>query len=236
MEMSGRTSRCRTWYELNLAGLRLREIYRSAGIGGAAIGLFLWRIPGLLGARISSGMVFPSEVTVVWEIDVEELEEEEELLDLGFRPLGAYELPELSGDNETLLLRDRDRTTYCEAIRARAQGTTQIGLTFHSYLAGKQEMLLKTVQSRRTSPLDRPDDFPCQCVSGTVEEVYEGHRKWVASFDGELVRTSWEHFLDASARDHCRLMKHWAARGVYVDARPHLVRKLLKDKGLKQEK
>jgi hypothetical protein len=234
MERSGRTTRCPTWYELNLAGLRVREVYRSAGVGGAVLGLFLWRIPGLFGARIPAGLVFPAEVTLVREIDVEDLEEQDDLLELGFRPLGAYELPELSGENDTLLLRDPDRTTYCEVVCARAKGTTQFAMTFHSYLAGEREMLLKTVQSRRTSPLDRPEEYPCQCVSGTAEEVYEGHRKWVDSFGGELVPTSFDHFLDAAARDHRTLMKHWAKRGLYVTARPHLVRKLLKDKGLKQ--
>jgi len=95
---------------------------------------------------------------------------------------------------------------------------------------------LKTVQSWKTSPLDRPGDFPCQCVRGPAEDVYEAHREWVASFGGELVRTTWDHFFDACVHDHRTLMKHWAARGVYVEARPHLVRKLLKEKGLRQEK
>jgi hypothetical protein len=230
------TTRCRKWYELNLAGLRLRELYRSGGVPAALLGLFLWRIPGLFGATIRGGLVFPGEITVIRNLDVEDLEERDDLLDIGFRPLGAFELPELSGENETLLLRDRDRTTYCEVVYARAQGQIGLGLAFHSYLAGEPEMLLKTVQTLRTSPLDRPEDYPCQCAGGEAEDVYEAHRRWVASFDGEPVPTTLDQFLDAAARDHRKLMKHWAARGLYVEARPHLVRKLLKAKRLKQDR
>jgi hypothetical protein len=211
-------------------------LHRSGGLGAAILGLFLWRIPGLFGATIRGGMVFPSEVTVVWDVDVEELAEQDDLLDLGFRPIAAFELPEFSGVNDTLLLRDRDRTTYCEVINARAQGEVGVGFAFSSYLAGKPERLLKTVQSWKTAPLDRPDDFPCQCVPGPAEDAYEAHVDWVASFGGALVPASRDHFLEAAARDHRRLMKHWTARGAFVEARPHLVRQLLRQKGLKQER
>lgn len=236
MKRSSHVTRCRRWYELNLAALKMRELYRSGGIGTAILGLFLFRLPGLLGMRLPGGMIFPGEVTVIWDVSLDELEEQEDLYDLGFRPLGAFELPEFSGINDTLVLRDRDKTTYCEVINVRAQGETGVGVAFSSYRAGEPEQLLKTIQSWKVSPLDRPEDFPCQCVPGRIDAAYDAHREWVESFGGELVPTSLEHFLEASARNHRVLMKHWIARGLYLEARPDVLKKHLKAKELKWEK
>jgi hypothetical protein len=225
---------CRRWYELNLAALRLREMYRADGVAAVGIGLFLWRIPGLFGARVRGGLLFPEAVTLMWEEPRDEVEEDDRLLDLGLELLGAFELPEFSGDNITHLYHDADRTTYCEAVLSRARGMTRYGLTLSSHLPGPSPLLLKTVRAWKSSPLDRPEAFPVRCVGGSVEAVYEAHRDWLADCGREPIPTSRKRFDETSARHYRMLRDVYVERGLWVEARPWLVKQLLRDKGLKR--
>src|SRR5262245_13646825 len=229
-------TKCRQWYELNLAGLRLREVYRAAGPAGVLLGLFVWRIPGMLGARSPGGLLFPEDVTLLWDVPDEEVAEDERLLDLGFEFLAAFELPEFSGDNLTTLYHDAERTTYCESVFSRAQGTSAAAMVFTSHLPGPSPVLIKTVQTWKASPLDRPEEMPVQCVPGSLERAYDAHREWLRMLDQAPIRTSRDRFEKASAEHHRILSDFYAERGVWVEARPGLVKNLLRQKRLKPAK
>lgn len=229
-------TKCRRWYELNLAALRLRELYRADGVAAVGIGLFLWRLPGLFGFRIPSGTLFPEKVTLMWEEPRDEVEEDDRLLDLGFELLGAFELPEFTGDNLTQLYHDEERTTYCEVVYSRAKGMTGYALTFSSHLPGPSPLLIKTVRAWKSSPLDRPREFPVRCVGGPLEAVYQAHRDWLAGCEREPMRTSRDRFDETSAAHYRMLRDVYVERGVWVEARPALVKQLLRDKGLKRAK
>jgi hypothetical protein len=220
---------------LNLAALRFREMRRSAGWGGALGGTLLWGVPKLLGVVVRSTVLFPAEVTLIWDVPLGAIDVPEELLELGFEMLGAFELPEFTGDNVTCMLRDLDRQTYCEIVYARAHGMEQSALSFQSTLRGARPRWLKTVQEWRASPLDRPDDTPCRCVPGRLAETYAAHRRWLQTLESRPVETSRQHFLDCSVAEHRLLCARLVERRLWVEARPELVQQLLREKGLKRE-
>jgi hypothetical protein len=229
-------TKCRRWYELNLAALRLRELYRADGVAAVCIGLVIWRLPGLFGIRIPAGLLFPEKVTLMWEEPRDEVDEDERLLDLGFELLGAFELPEFSGDNITHVYHDEERTTYAEVVFSRAKGMTGYSLTFSSHLPGPSPLLLKTLRAWKSSPLDRPEEFPVRCVSGSLEAAYQAHRDWLDDCGQEPIRTSRNEFDRTSAEHYGMLRDVYVERGVWVESRPHLVKQLLRDKGLKRPK
>jgi hypothetical protein len=226
---------CQQWYELNLAALRFREMNRAAGIPAVVIGLFAWRIPALLGLRVPGGMVFPEKVTLMWDEpfdEIDERREDEELAELGFRLLSSFELPEFSGDNITHLHQDEARTTYAEVVLSRAKGMSMAGITLTSHLPGP--VPVKTVRAWTASPLDRPEEFPVRRVPGSVKKMYRAHRDWLDELGQQPAQTSREEFERTSAELYRVLADHYIARGLWIEARPALVKQLLRDKGLKQ--
>ena len=226
---------CQQWYELNLAALRFREMHRAAGVPAVVIGLFVWRIPGLLGLRVRGGMVFPEKVTLMWDEPFDEIEErpeDEELADMGFRLLSSFELPEFSGNNITHLHQDEARTTYAEVVLTQAQGMTLAGVTLTSHLPGP--VPVKTIRAWKASPLDRPEEFPVRCVPGPLRKMYKAHRACLDELGQKPAPTSREEFERTSAELYRVLAEHYIARGLWVEARPQLVKQLLREKGLKQ--
>jgi hypothetical protein len=209
-------------------------VYRAAGPSGAVFGLFMFNLPGLLGVRLPGGLLFPEDVTLIWDVPDEEIEEDERLLDLGFEVLASFELPEFSGDNLTTLYHDAERTTFCEVIFTRAQGESAGGMVFSSHFPGPSPLLVKTVLSWKASPLDRPEEMPVQCVPGPPEKAYEAHREWLGTLDQAPVRTSRDQFEKAGAEHYRMLCDLYVERGVWVKARPGLVTQLLRQKGLKR--
>jgi hypothetical protein len=227
-------TKCRQWYELNLAALQLREVYRATGPIETVLGLFLWRIPGLLGVRMPAGLLFPEEVTLLWDVPRDEVEENEKLLDLGFEFLAAFELPEFSGDNLTTLYHDAERETYCEVVFSRARGESGGGIVFSSHFPGPSPLLAKTVRSWKVSPLERPEEFLAQCVPGSLEQAYQAHRRWLGELSQAPLPTSRDLFEKRNVEHHRMLGDRCVERGVWVEARPALVKSLLRQKRLKQ--
>jgi len=227
---------CEQWYELNLAALRFKEIDRAAGVAGVVIGLFIWRLPGLLGLRVPGGMLFPEKVTLMWDEpfdEIDEVTEDEQLADLGFRLLSSFELPEFSGDNITHLHQDKERTTYAEVILARAKGTSMSSVTLTSHLPGP--VPVKTIRAWKASPLDRPEEFPpIRCVPGSLRKMYKAHRARLDELGQKPALTSREEFERTSAELYRVLAEYYIARGLWIEARPDLVKKLLREKGLKR--
>jgi hypothetical protein len=225
---------CRQWYELNMAGLRFREIERAAGVAGVVIGLFLWRIPGLLGFRVRGGLLFPEKVTLMWDEpfdEIEEVTEDEQLAEMGFRLLSSFELPEFSGDNITHLHQDEARTTYAEVVLSRAKGMSMSAVTFTSHLPGP--VPVKTIRAWKASPLDRPEEFPVRCVPGSLRKMYKAHRAWLDELGQQPAQTSRDEFERTSAELYRVLAEYYIARGLWIEARPELVKQLLRQKGLK---
>jgi hypothetical protein len=226
---------CQQWYELNMAALRFKEIERAAGVAGVVIGLFIWRLPGLLGLRVPGGMLFPEKVALMWDEpfdEIDEVTEDEQLADAGFRLLSSFELPEFSGDNITHLHQDEARTTYAEVVLSRAKGMSMSGITLTSHLPGP--VPVKTIRAWTASPLDRPEEFPVRCVPGPVRKMYKAHRAWLDELGQKPALTSREEFERTSAELYRVLAEFYIARGLWIEARPHLVQQLLREKGLKR--
>jgi hypothetical protein len=234
MAQLNRITRCTQWYDLNLTALRPREIIRAAGWGTGLFGIVFTLFPRLFGLPIRTGTLFPAEVTVIWDVPFDEVDIPDELSSLGFTNLHAFELPEFSGDNVTVLLADRDRRTFCEVVAVRMEGEHQTAVSFSSYFPGKPPSRIRTVQSWKANPLDQPEGYYNQCVPGTLTETYEAHRAWLSTFPTTAIETTWQNFLDRNHADHRFLCDYYAERRVWIDARDEDVDRLLRQKRLRE--
>ena len=232
MSELNRVTRCRRWYELNVAALRYREWRRATNWCMGLIGATLMAVPRVLRLPFHTGTLFPEEVTIIWDVPIDEGTLPEELTLLGFRPLAALELPEFSGENLTCLLADEHRTTYCEVMQVRGEDQTAMsGISLTSYFADRR---LKTVQSWQVAPLDQPENYLNRRVRGSLELAYFTHRQWLAEFAERPATTSRQHFIDVANAQHRRLGEYYAGRRLWLEAGADKVDALLRAKGLFQ--
>jgi hypothetical protein len=91
------------------------------------------------------------------------------------------------------------------------------------------------VQSWKTNPLDQPEGYYNQQVNGTIAQVYEAHRAWLAEFRERPEETSREHFFRRSHESHQELCEYYVQRRVWVEASALDVDRLFLKKGLRAE-
>jgi hypothetical protein len=227
-------SRCPQWYELNLAGLRFRELRKATNFGSALV-VYAISLPfRIFGAALRGGMLFPREVTVMWDVPLDEVDIPEEFADLGFTVECAFELPEFSGENVTCLLLDRERTTFAEVLFARIQGMQSTGIVFSSELASDPPVHVKTTQKWEAAPLDYPDGYVVQCVPGLLADTYEAHYRLLKEQPQRPRAMDRQSFFEFSHRGHRRLGEYYVQRGVWIPAREEVIDKLLEQKGLEE--
>jgi|GEM_PF-7068395 len=236
MSKPNRISRCPEWFDLNMTGLRAHEIIRAAGWGSGIFGVIILALPRLLGIPFRTGTLFPSEVTLIWDVPLDEVEIPRELEELGFQPIRAIELPEFTGENVTCILGDQDRSTFCELVFVRMpNGETGQGISFSSYFEGEPLTRIKTFMDWKVSPLDQPPEFMNQCVPGSLSNAYEAHRSWLATIPMKVVPTTYENFVQRNCIDHARLRDLYVQRRVWIEAREEDVDRLLRKKRLRIE-
>lgn len=230
-----RITRCSDWYELNMTALHAHELMRAAGVLQGLIGMVFIALPKLFGVPLRTSTLFPSEVTLIWDVPLEEVRIPEELEELGFRPLKAIELPEFTGENVTAVLADHDRVTFCEVVFVRMpNGEVGTGASFSSYFPGEPLMRIKTFTEWKISPLDQPPEFMNQMVPGSLTNAYEAHRSWLATFPKNPIPTTYESFEHRNKIDHCRLRDIYVQRRVWIEARDEDVARLLRKKRLRE--
>lgn len=230
-----RITRCPEWFELNMSGLNAREVIRAAGWVQGLIGMLFIGLPKLFGVPLRTGTLFPSEVTLVWDVPLEEVEVPDELAELGFKPIRAFELPEFTGENVTCVLGDQDQTIFCEVVFVRMpNGETGSGSSFTSYFPGEPLTRIKTFTEWKVSPLDQPEEFMNQMIPGSLTNAYEAHRSWLNTFTTKAIPTTFENFVHRNSIDHCRLRDIYVQRHVWIEAKDEDVARLLRKKRLRE--
>ncbi len=230
-----RVTRCRRWYELNLGALRFREIRRAVGWWKAPMTALMFGITRRLGTLPRTRTLFPEDVTVIWDVPLDQASPPPELEALGFTPLVAFELPEFSGENVTCLFADPERKVYCELSWARGSEDMEMSnFSFSSYFPGLPRHRLKTVSTWHVVPLDQPAGFRNRKARGGLAAVYRAHRRWLATVPEQPTETTRANFFTACHEDHRVLCDLYVARQVYVPAQPEDVARLLIAKGLRR--
>ncbi len=235
MTDANRVTRCDRWYELNLPKLRTRELARASGWPMALFATLLFSVHRLFGLRWGGGVLFPAEVTLIWDVPITEIEAPAELDELGFTPLSAFELPEFSGENVTGLFHDAARSTYCEIFLVRTEeGVKGRGIAFSSFVPGNPRRLLRTVQNWQVAPFDPAEHQQYRCVPGTLADSYQAHGAWISEASPRILPATLDNFWTFSGEGHRLLGEYLRERGVWVDANPAAVAELLRRKGLRR--
>ncbi len=224
-----RVTRCQTWLRLRMRGLRYREIARAVGPWMGALGWALSRVLVLRGNDL-----LPVEVTLVDPIGGEP-QVGREIERLGFTKLGAFTLPEFTGDNASHVYLDDAGTTLAEAVWLKTPGGERATVALSSLIEGGPVTRLRSVEQWRDAPLDPPPGWQVHAHAGALAERVAGHRAALTALAGQPVRIEPAAYLDYLHASHLEAARYAWTRGAYEVAEPELVGALLADKGLTRD-
>ena len=212
-----------------MRGLRYRELARAVGPWMGGLGFVLSRVTELKGEDL-----IPLEVTLIEPITGEP-QVGREIERLGFAKLGAFTLPEFTGDNASHLYVAHDGGTIAEAIWFKGTGGERTTVAFSSLIEGGPVARLRSVELPRDAPLDPPEGCVVHHQGGTLAERAERHRTALADVTGTPVRMDALTIFEHLHIGHLESMRYALARGAYQVAEPELVAKLFAAKGLSRE-